>query len=163
MASDPSPLASAFTDDHRRFSRGLSRILSALKKDDHATAVALAEELDRAVGPHIEFEEEVFYPILVESLGREFVSQLYREHRVGQAAVSALVSHPSGEPVPADVRDRMIEQLETAMDHALSCGTLLSHVTCKDSAEQQRMLEQLEEISRRGHRWTELPIPAPTE
>ena len=50
------------------------------------------------------------------------------------------------------------EQLETAMDHALSCGTLLSHVTSKDAAEQQRLLDRLEDISRRGHRWTELPI-----
>ena len=158
MKTEPSPLATAFTDDHRVFTRGLSRILKALRKDDQTTAVALAVELDRAVGPHIEFEEQVFYPILVESLGKDFVRQLYREHRIGQTAVSALVSHPHGEPLPEGARDRLIEQLETAMDHALSCGTLLSHVTTKDPAEQQRLLDQLEDIGRRGHRWTELPI-----
>ncbi len=155
MASE---LARAFTDDHRVFTRGLSRILKALRRDDPATAVALAKELDRAVGPHIEFEEQVFYPVLVESLGKDFVSQLYREHRIGQTAVSVLVSHPQGEPLPAEARDRLIGQLETAMDHALSCGTLLSHVTSRDAADQLRMLEQLEDFSRRGHRWTELPI-----
>ena len=154
MASE---LATAFTDDHRVFTRGLSRILRALRRDDHATAVALAEELDRAVGPHIEFEEQVFYPILVESLGRDFVRQLYREHRIGQDAVGALIAHPREKPLPASDRDRLIEQLETAMEHALSCGTLLSHVTSKDAAEQQRLLDRLEDIGRRGNRWTELP------
>ena len=158
MKTEASPLATAFTDDHRVFTRGLSRILRALRRDDQATAVALAEELDRAVGPHIEFEEQVFYPILVESLGKDFVRQLYREHRIGQTAVRALMAHPHGEPLPEGDREGLIEQLETAMDHALSCGTLLSHVTSKDPGEQQRLLDQLEDISRRGHRWTELPI-----
>ena len=151
-----SPLAAAFTEDHRHFTRGLSRILSALKKGDDATAARLADELDRAVGPHIEFEERVFYPEVAKSRGKDFTRELYREHRVGQSAIKALVT-PDRAPFTDDERRELVSQLETAMDHALSCGTLLSHITTRGEAEQERMLEELRQASRRGRRWTELP------
>lgn len=151
-----SPLTAAFTEDHRSFTRGLSRILKALKSGDDATAVRLADELDRAVGPHIEFEEQVFYPEVAKSRGKEFTRELYREHRVGQSALKALLE-PGRTTFSAAEREDLVSRLETAMDHALSCGTLLSHITTRGEAEQERMLQELRQASRRGRRWTELP------
>ena len=157
MTTDhPASLAAAFTADHRHFTRGLSRLLKALESDDLATAVELAEELDHAVGPHIEFEEEVFYPEVARAMGHEYVRELYLEHQVGQSALRALLSRRDAALSPGE-RDELIARLRTAMDHALSCGTLLSHVTGQGPEAQRRMLERRDEMIARGRRWTELP------
>ncbi len=158
---DSSSLAAAFTEDHRHFTRGLSHLLEALERDDLATAVELAEALDRVVGPHIEFEEEVFYPEVARALGSDYVHQLYHEHRIGQEALRTLLSHRRDGSLAADVRDELLSELRTAMDHALSCGTLLSQVTRQSVEAQERMLERRREMLERGHRWTELPARRP--
>ena len=158
MTSDESlSLAAAFTEDHRHFTRGLSRLLKALEDDDLAAAVELADDLDRVVGPHIEFEEEVFYPEVARARGGDYVRQLYLEHRIGQNALRALLAHRTDAALAPRERDDLIAQLRTAQDHALSCGTLLSHITCQGPEAQQRMLEQRNEMLERGHRWTQLP------
>ena len=62
MAVEWPPLATAFVDDHKQLTRALKQLKDALGRHDLSEAKRIAEELDRAAGPHILFEEEFLYP-----------------------------------------------------------------------------------------------------
>lgn len=75
--TDPSTaLREAFLEDHKHLTRGLTRTLEALRDGDDASAIRLADTMDQAVGPHMAFEEEVFYPKLAGILVEGFVGRL---------------------------------------------------------------------------------------
>ena len=156
MPSEELTLRSAFLEDHRHLTQGLSRLLGALDKNDVPAAAAIAEELDRVAGPHIEFEERVFSPHLAETLGPTFVNHLYQEHQAGLNALKALVGHATGEAIEPAQQAELKDQVKMALDHATICGTLLSQVTRVDPDREKRLLDDLREFRRRGHRWTEL-------
>lgn len=151
-----SRLARTFAEDHKHLTRGLSRLLEAVRAADDAAARGLADEIDRVAGPHIEFEEEVFYPEVAKTRGREFIEGLYEEHAMGRRALEALLALPPGAPLAAAEREAITGQLKTALEHALSCGTLLSHINTRDADLETRMLARRDEIEARGRRWTEL-------
>lgn len=157
METKNSPLTQAFLEDHREMTRRIAGLLDALKQDDCETAFQLAEELDRVAGPHLEFEEEAFYPLLIEARGREFVERLYHEHAEGRKAIEALLAlKKTGEPLGTAQREEVLQGVQTALDHAGTCGTLLSHVSVLDDVRQAELLEKLQEARQRRHRWTEL-------
>lgn len=156
MDPKSSPLHDAFLEDHRKLTRGLLRLLGTLKENDVGAAQKEADELDRLAGPHMEFEETVFYPTLEKLLGSEFVDQLYHEHGLGQDAVRALLAHEAATPLPEKEQRRLVGQVEMALEHALSCGSLLSHLAAVGEADQRAMLHRLIELRSRGRRWTEL-------
>jgi len=147
-------LRQAFSDDHRVLTRGLSSVVDALGKADLAGAVRRADELDRRIGPHMAFEEQVYYPELRRVLGDTFVDRLYHEHALGLDAVRRLIGHDPARPLPE--RERVVEELTTALEHARSCGTLLSHLARLDPATLTAMREALEELRRRDVRWTQI-------
>ncbi len=136
--------------------RGLHALTEALRHGELGDAVRQADELDRAVGPHIAFEERVYYPQLRRVLGDAFVQKLYGEHTVGVHAVQHLIAHDPACPLDAAETERLLDDLETAFEHAKSCGTLLSHLEHLPEEAQHRMLEQLEAMRTSGVRWTEV-------
>ncbi len=153
-ASSPRSLAEAFLEDHRHLTQGLSGTLTALEQGELTTAMRMADELDRRAGPHIRFEEAYFYPEVGRSRGPAYVSQLLREHDAGRQAVRALVDRPAGRQLTDDERSRITAGLREALDHAVSCGTLLSHVTTLDAEKQQCLLNTLLRLRDEGGRWT---------
>jgi hypothetical protein len=149
-------LSEAFLEDHRHLTRGLSNILQALRDDHLEEAIRIAEDLDRVAGPHMEFEEEILYPEVGKSRGSDYVSRLYREHQVALEAVKALISSKNQERLEPQLKEQLLQSLTTGLDHAISCGTLLSHVTSLDQKRQDEMLTRLLDLRRIGHRWSEL-------
>lgn len=164
MTTNLSPLHQAFLDDHRRMTRGLFRIRNALKADDLGLAVRTADEIDQLVGPHIQFEEEIYYPALRKTLGGGFVDQLYREHEIGRHAIQSLRDRQGRERLDDEERDTIVGEIDAMLEHALSCGTLLSHLEILTEEEKAKMLAQLHEFREHAQRWCELPTraPAPT-
>jgi hypothetical protein len=161
MAETPNALRDAFIEDHRTLTDGLTRILEALRANDLATAASVARQVDVAAGPHIDFEENVYYPQLAADMGDEHVEQLHHEHDVGLHAIRSLITRDSAEPLRDDERQTLVEQIQATLDHAISCGALLRHVTSLDPDRQTEILAALKEARGRGRRWTELhPAPA---
>ena len=144
----------AFLEDHRQLIGGLTRIADALAAGDLDAAVRAADDVDRKVGPHMLFEEEEYYPRLRARLGSEFVERLYHEHDEGREGVAWLLA---GDATRLDGRMRaeIAAKVGTALEHALSCGSLLSHLDDFDEAEQRRLLERLKALRNRSVRWTE--------
>jgi len=153
-AARESRLAAAFLEDHKVLTRGLATTLSAVQQGDLATAARAAEELDQQAGPHIEFEERYFYPEVEKSRGPAFVSGLHREHDAGRNALRTLLAIRGAGQLDPDDRALVISQLREALDHAVSCGTLLSHLTTLDVDQQDVLLSHLLRLRREGPRWT---------
>lgn len=156
MSRHRSTLEEAFQEDHRVMTQGFSRLLKALEEDDLPQAIEIADDLDRHVGPHIEFEERVLYPQVSKDRGAAYVDQLYDEHQTALQAVNFLRGCRGKKKLTSEDRHRLIEQVKTALDHAISCGTLLSHLTVLDANRQQVLVEELNAFRRKQHRWTEL-------
>lgn len=149
-------LRDAFLEDHRKLTRGLSALVRLVENGEWEQAVRRAEELDRIAGPHIEFEERRFYPQVSRSRGKDYVDNLYDEHRSGREAIEMLRAAAGRTNLSKEERERLLFHLHRALDHVVSCGTLLSHVTSLDDEEQDKLLADLEGYRKAGHRWTEL-------
>lgn len=151
-----SPVVSEFVKDHQRMTRGLVDLLQIVRQGDLRAAVAAADKLDRESGPHIEFEEKVLYGEVGRMRGLRLEAQLRCEHdsiRNGLVRLSYLNEKDVDDP---RVRAELVQTFETAIRHAESCGTLISHLESLSPERQQAAFEQLEAFRRAGRRWTEL-------
>jgi len=154
VSSSGRALRDDFLQDHRQLIKGLSEILKSLRGNDVPRAMALADGLDRAIGAHIELEEQEFYPLLKERLGSEFVTQLYEEHAAGKEAIATLLAH-RGRENELKARADLTENLERMLEHALSCGSLLSHLDREDEERIAALHDRLRVLRAENKRWTE--------
>jgi hypothetical protein len=153
-------LKEAFIRDHRIMTRGFWRLRQALDKGDWPEARSVAEQIDHEVGPHIEFEEQVYYPLLKPIIGAHTVEQFYQEHRTGRRLIEDILiagTEPPDEATRAGLSDRCGKMLA----HAQSCGTLISHLGALPVEEQESLQFRLEEIRERGQPWRELAERTP--
>ncbi len=148
-------LETAFLADHKKLTRGFRDLIKALEADDRAGVTRLTTELDLAAGPHIEFEEHVLYPTVEEERGGAYGDTLRHEHQVARSALCFLLDH-ADEPLKPEDRARVIQQLRVGFEHAVACGSLLSHITVLDEASQEKMLGKLREYREQKLRWTKL-------
>ncbi len=156
MKTDSSQsLRNAFIEDHRHLTQGLNRLLKALRADDFEEGIAIARELDRVAGPHIQFEEEVLYPEITRTRGTDFTDRLYDEHGTALQAIRTLLAANGGSLSPS-TKAQVIEAAQTGLSHAVSCGTLLSHLTTLPEEMQERLLTRLQDLRADGRRWSEL-------
>ena len=151
-----SSLSKAFMEDHRDLTQGFAQILLALRVNDLQRAALIAERLDRTAGPHIEFEEKVLYPAVAKDRGGQYTARLYREHRLGVELLVRLMESKGKTKLEALEREKSIQDVQIVVDHALSCGTLLSHLTILETEEQEKLLKQLLDFRQAGHLWSQL-------
>ena len=148
-----------FLADHRKLTRGFRRLIDAVERGDQSELRRLAEDLDRAAGPHIGFEENVLYPIVEQATGAELGRNLRSEHQVACQALRTLLGKHGGK-FDGDERVHLLKQLKVGLAHAVACGQLLSHLTVLDSATQADLLEKLREARQKNVRWTEFTATA---
>lgn len=147
-------LRAAFLQDHRKMTKGFFRLRQKLEAGDWTEARRIALAIDRDVGPHIEFEETVYYPRLVPVVGAANVDVMYAEHGIGLRLIQDLICAGSTPPDSAVMSD-LADRCQTMLEHAQSCGTLLSNLTGLPPDEQHELLTSLEHIRERGRSWTE--------
>jgi hypothetical protein len=163
MAVEWPPLATAFVDDHQQLTRALKQLKDALGRHDLSEAKRIAEELDRAAGPHILFEEVFLYPEVARARGRDYIDRLYEEHRAGRDLLTRVLAlrSDSRRRLGDEEQARLLQQAEMMLDHAVSCGTLLSYLTTLDQTTQKEYFAALLALRQQAKRWTEIPEPAP--
>jgi hypothetical protein len=147
-------LQDAFIEDHRKMTMGFYRLRQSLEDADWPEARRLAEKIDRDVGSHIEFEETLYYPRLKPVIGAENISRMYEEHQIGLGLIRDIDALGPDEP-ENEVCSRLADRCREMLEHAQSCGTLISHLTDLPQEEQAELLAELQEIRGRGTRWTE--------
>jgi len=136
--------------------QALQRLLDVLERDGAEDCVDAAMEVDRIAGPHIAFEETILYPRVATARGEEFVEKLRHEHRLVLEAIRFLLGRDKTQSLAKEDRTRLIEQVQTGIDHAATCGTLLSHITTLSHDQQTQMLCRLEDLRVLGLHWTDL-------
>ena len=159
MPEPLSDLGEEFVKDHSWLARSLVRLQEALQQSDLQQIVQAADDLDRVAGPHMQFEEQVFYPEVEKVRGREFVGRLFHEHGIGLQMLKSILQREGTEPLSSRERDHLLRSVELTLEHVYSCGSLLSHLTELEQSRQTEMLDRLREFRRREKRWTELPPP----
>ena len=147
-------LQDAFVEDHRKMTMGFYRLRQSLESGEWSEARRLAEEIDRDVGSHIEFEETLYYPRLRRVIGAENINRMYEEHTIGLGLIREIEALGPDAP-EKDVCLRLADRCRQMLDHAQSCGTLISHLCDLPEEEQADLLAELRDIRRRGTRWTE--------
>jgi len=150
-----SELEREFIEDHQKLTSAFQQVIDAVELNDPKRMCESAESLNRVAGPHMEFEERILYPQVGEDRGDGFEQKLLQEHQVARSAILSLTDREDVPLATAD-RARIMEQLRIGLDHAISCGALLSHITVSSEERQQVMLQELRELRRKGIRWTEL-------
>ncbi|NQV28978.1 MAG: hemerythrin domain-containing protein [Rhodopirellula sp.] len=148
-------LEEEFATDHRKLTRGFAALLEALKTAHDDEARQVADHIDLVGGPHIEFEETVLYPVVERVEGPTFASQLYSEHRTAFEAVAWLLKHTEKEPIDDIARARLVDQVQTGLDHAESCGSLMGHLTALDESQHETFLQKLYACREAGRRWSD--------
>jgi len=156
-----SALQTAFLEDHRRLIQGLTAIVDAVEAKDWKRAGELAREVDSEAGAHMAFEEEVLYPRIAETRGRAFEDGLVAEHAIGQRAIKALVDLDPSTGMELEQRCSVLDELEVALGHTLSCGTLLSELAPADTDRDAAELALLEAYRRRPQLWSQRRYPRP--
>lgn len=136
--------------------RGFWQLRKKLEAGDMPAALTIVQEINRRVGPHIEFEERVFYPLLRDVLGDEYVDRLYREHRIGKRIIEEVLALEEAGTLDDDHLQDLLERTKLTLDHAVSCGTLLSHVDALAAKRQEELLRSLMRCRDRGRLWSEL-------
>jgi hypothetical protein len=151
-----SELVETFIEEHKTLMRGLAAILQKVKAGDLVAARELAEDLDRKVGPHIQFEEQVLYPEVGHARGRAFEKELRAEHMTVQRAIKRLIAPDLSEDDLLAQRTELEAALQVAVEHAESCGTLISHLEALSPENQQEATKRHHQFCERKARWTEL-------
>lgn len=155
MKTAQQTLEKEFATDHREMTQGFARLLELLRSGEDAEARQLASDVDRLAGPHIEFEETVLYPAIAREEGQDFAARLNTEHATVLEAIKSLLSQPNESTIDDNTRERLIEQFQTGLDHAETCGSLMGHLTTLDESQHQTYLQQLLECRERGRRWSD--------
>lgn len=158
MDISESTLQDAFARDHRKMTRGFHRLRQSLEGDDWSEVRRIAAEIDDQVGSHIEFEETVYYPRLQPIIGPANTRRMFAEHATGLRLIKEILAADAG-PTNDHARWLLIERCNRMLDHAQSCGTLVSHLASLPEEEQRELLEKLETIRDLHHRWSELGDP----
>lgn len=148
-----STLNEEFTRDHRKLTQGFLAVAKAIENDKLEEARALADELDQVAGPHIAFEEEFLYPRVSEVRGQPYASKLYDEHAEILKAIQEL---QQGQEMSANKRKQLLVSMQVGLEHAATCGTLLSHLAALPSQTQTHLLEEYLKLKHSGKRWTQL-------
>ena len=85
------------------------------------------------------------YPEVARAHGRDYIDRLYEEHRAGRDLLTRVLVMKSDtwRRLGDEEQARLLQQAEMMLDHAVSCGTLLSYLTTLDQTTQQEYFAAL--------------------
>jgi len=156
MKASANQLLAAFQRDHAILGRGLHRLGVALRDSDILSAKRVAADVDRDAGPHIAFEEQYFYPRMRALLGDEDLDRLYAEHRIGQAAISRILTLPDAAWPDGKHLAVLLRDVELMERHIAECGELFGAMGRIPAEEQVALLAELEALRESAPCWTKL-------
>lgn len=115
-----------FRNDHRFVLRTLVDLRKAIDAGEFSRALELVEALDKAAGPHMEFEERFLYPSLEPLIGGERVRALVSDHK-GAAEMLYKAKEILSKATPSESEISFLQEfVQEFLKHASDCeGTAL--------------------------------------
>lgn len=77
------------------------------------------------------------------------------EHETGQRAIRRLLELGKDEELVGARRQELVDDLNVALSHVMSCGSMLSELGSGDVAANREALERLRQLRLDGERWTD--------
>lgn len=148
-------LFNAFRDDHAVLGRALHELRSFVMADDVPSLKTAAQNLDRAVGGHIAFEEEDFYPALKAFLSDAEVEAMYVEHAHGARTLLDIAELDPNMTLQAAQKQRLLERIDEMEQHVSECGELFGAMGGLDEAGKSELMNRLLYWRDRAPTWTE--------
>ncbi|WP_417622493.1 hemerythrin domain-containing protein [Parasphingorhabdus sp.] len=149
------PLFDAFREDHAVLGRGLHELRSLVQTDDIMALKTAAQKLDQAVGAHIAFEEEDFYPALQAFLSRQEVEQMYAEHAHGAETLVQIAALDDTAKLDDVSRNQLLDRIDEMEKHVSECGELFGALGGLDEKQKSEILEKLIRWREVAPIWTE--------
>ena len=147
-------LFNAFREDHAVLGRGLHELRSLVMSGDVAGLKTAAQNLDKAAGGHIAFEEEDFYPALKAFLSADEVAGMYDEHSHGAATLAAITELDPDMPLQASQRQHLLDRIDEMEQHVSECGELFGAMGGLDDAAKDNLMERLQYWRKLAPTWT---------
>lgn len=149
-------LCAGFVDDNRRLSEMLRQVIGALQQGDGQAAKALAEQLDRDFGPHIEFQERYLYPEVERRDGEARATRLY-DGNVQMIAVLIQLQQIGLTPTCSSIlADRWLANICTGLEQVLACEPMLDYLRRLDTTRHGYLLKRRQALREKRRRWSQL-------
>lgn len=148
-------LFKAFREDHAILGRGLHELRSLVMADDVHGLKTAAQNLDKAAGGHIAFEEEDFYPALKTFLSADEVEGMYAEHAHGAETLSNIAKLDPNITLQAGQKKRLLDRIEEMEQHVSECGELFGAMGGLDEASKDDLMKRLQYWRKLAPTWTD--------
>tara|TARA_R110001606_G_scaffold167637_5_gene312055 strand:+ start:2952 stop:3440 length:489 start_codon:yes stop_codon:yes gene_type:complete len=148
-------LFNAFREDHAVLGRGLHELRSLVMAGDVGGLKTAAQNLDKAAGGHIAFEEEDFYPALKTFLSAEEVEEMYAEHAHGAETLSNIAELDPNMPLQATKKQHLLGRIDEMEQHVSECGELFGAMGGLDDAAKDNLMKRLQYWRKLAPAWTD--------
>jgi hemerythrin superfamily protein len=91
MSTDPTV---ALRADHRQ----VEHLIDEIEKADPSERTPLVKQLATSLSAHMKLEEELLYPVIAETLGKEEVTEANTEHELARVGLMKVVDLAPGAP-----------------------------------------------------------------
>ena len=149
-------LFEAFKVDHALLGSGLHELAERLRDADTPGAKIVVEQLARAAGPHIAFEENNFYPALQPFLSASEIDNMREEHARTRRLLEQVLALSPTALQETHLQNKLLEAVEAGQTHVAECGELFGAMGGLSEEEQAQLLSQLEQWQARAPNWLEL-------
>ena len=147
-------LFNAFQEDHAILGRGLHELRGFVMADDVRSLKTAAQDLDKAAGGHIAFEEEDFYPALKAFLSADEVEGMYAEHAHGAKTLSNIAELDPNIPLQATQKQGLLDRIDEMEQHVSECGELFGAMGGLDDANKGNLMKRLQYWRNLAPTWT---------
>ncbi len=131
-------------------------MIDAFQADDYETIAHLAEDLDRSCGPQVEFEERYLFPEVEEKWGEAYAVKLYKEHGEVIGTLMELQQLNLQSPPSSELKERWLARLRQGSEQVTTWNTLLNQLSTVSPEQKLQLLNRLQTLRKRGHRWSQL-------
>ncbi|AMO71793.1 hemerythrin domain-containing protein [Sphingorhabdus sp. M41] len=154
-------LFNAFREDHAILGRGLHELRSLVTAGDVGGLKSAAQNLDKAAGGHIAFEEEDFYPALKTFLSADEVEEMYAEHAHGAETLSTIAELDPDIPLHLVQKQQLLDRIDEMEQHVSECGELFGAMGGLDEAAKDDLMKRLQYWRKLAPAWTDFATKQP--
>jgi len=155
MSSVEERVIETFQEEHRQTRDKCLELSDAIEAGDLDRAEQLVADIDRAAGPHFQYEEDALYPALIPFFGEEKVKELVAEHDEAIEAAETLAELTSQESLTEAEKQEALRALPDIMVHVSDCDGLTVYLEKADEAVFEEIAESMEEANEQGLTLTE--------
>jgi len=154
MTTINNELFDAFRQDHAVLGHGLHQLRSYVVAEDIPRLKTAAQDLDKAAGGHIAFEEEDFYPALKAFLSDDEVEEMYADHARGAETLTIIAALDSDAALQATQQQQLLARIDEMEEHVSECGELFGAMGGLDEAGKANLMDRLTYWRERAPTWT---------